>query len=171
MKRGEQGKVNRKGKGRTWMVTNNVIMRSDPYYSKFYRIKKAYLEQRPDLVHKKEQGEKGWKKHIDNIARCCHTKIILGHMFEVMYLDYNGVDFYETEDSLKVRHRNFVPRKDTLEEYQWELYHNRYKAMHDGALDDLRIQWEADKSENKEQYFEWLKHMELRKYYEHLPTK
>lgn len=47
---GKLGGFNTIMKGRTWMVSRNVIMSNDPYYGQLYRIQKELYKNRPDII-------------------------------------------------------------------------------------------------------------------------
>src|SRR5215216_469607 len=47
---GKLGGFNTIMKGRTWMISRNVIMANDPYYAEIYRIEKEFYRNRPDLI-------------------------------------------------------------------------------------------------------------------------
>jgi len=165
--RGQQSKSNYKAKGKTWMATNSVIMQKDPYYFELYHLKKAYYYERPDLIYKRDvKKEKGWRGHIDAMARRFNTKLLLSQAFELMYKDYWGVEFHDSEAGRACRHRNYIPRKDQLTagEDDYIKIHTRFKKVHDGFLADLRIKWEEDKTPDKSEYFEFLRHGEIEKY-------
>lgn len=73
-------KFNHEIKGRIWLLARNVIMAKDPYYYPLYKQKKEYLTTRPDL----DKTAKGYKGHIDNLAKRWLMKILISHAWEIL---------------------------------------------------------------------------------------
>lgn len=70
-------------KGRFWVVAcRNPIMAKDPYYTELYHAKKLYLTNREDLVAQKDK--KGWKGHVDSMAKRWMEKLVIGHAWEII---------------------------------------------------------------------------------------
>jgi hypothetical protein len=111
LKKGERAKYNPHAKGRFSLLTRNVIMQSDIYYSEFYRIKKEYYTRRPDIADEIED-EKEWKqshekgtgihKKIDSKARMWVTQLLASHATELIQRELgNEIP----------KHRNHIPPK------------------------------------------------------------
>jgi hypothetical protein len=109
LKKGERANYNPHAKGRFSLLTRNVIMQQDIYYSNIYNVKKEYYTQRPDFVLKLEE-EKEWmkthdksqgiKKWIDNKARMYVTQLLASHATEII----------QNELGRQIpRHRNYLP--------------------------------------------------------------
>lgn len=93
LQKGKRATYNPEAKGRFSLLTRNVIMQSDIYYSTIYNIKKEYYTMRPDFVEKLEEEKewmlthdksKGVKKYIDNKARLFVTQLLASHATEII---------------------------------------------------------------------------------------
>lgn len=62
---GKLGGFNTLMKGRTWVLSRNVIMANDSYYAEIYRIEKEFYRNRPDLI-----AEDGF------VLRCPHDHFV-----------------------------------------------------------------------------------------------
>lgn len=100
LKSGEKGGFNPEAKGRFWLLSRNVIMARDPYYTALYKAKKEYYLNRPDLVEEKDK--KGWKGHIDNMAKRWLTKLLISHAWEIIR---------KSEGLLVNPHHSYIPPK------------------------------------------------------------
>lgn len=111
LKKGTRAAYNPHAKGRFSLLTRNVIMQSDIYYSELYRIKKEYYTLRPDLVDEIDD-EKEWKtthdkgtgihKKIDAKARMWVTQLLASHATELIQREL-GVEI--------PKHRNHIDPK------------------------------------------------------------
>lgn len=155
LQKGKQAKFNPLLKGRfLGVIGQNVIRSADPFYSQIYRIKKEYYAQRPDLIAAYEKKHKGHKAHIHKMALRLLTKLIVSHAFDILKYD-RGLT-----DEIIIDHRNNIPLKPSnLIEQQKIL--NNYRYNHTRFLEKLKIAWNNDTSENKEKYYEYLRHGEI----------
>jgi hypothetical protein len=126
LRAGQKASFNTEAKGRAWLITRNVIMHKDPYYTPLYKKKKAYYMEKmgayitnPQLCPKYEECKKKLmakakrlgrepknfpcKKHIDSMARRWLTKLILSHALQIMR-EAEGLD----TENLK-SHRGYIP--------------------------------------------------------------
>lgn len=179
LRRGQQGHSNPLAKGRFYMCCNGVILQKDPYYYPLFKIKKEYLHQRPDFIFLKDVvKKKGVKAHIDLLGHDFIIKLISNHVFELMYLDYWGVDYYKSEEYSRVRHRNHIPRRDLVTEDEWQTIHEISKRVNDRIIVDAWKEWDKDPGtewkkllpngslnpHDKSQYREWLQHIPIEIY-------
>lgn len=102
LRAGKQGGFNPVLKGRFWVIGRNVIMAKDPYYTQLYKLKKEYYANRPDIAAKKDT-ERGWKGHVDNMAKRYMLKLIISHALEVISLS-EGYDISNLHS-----HRGYIP--------------------------------------------------------------
>ena len=148
MAKGEQGKFNPLVKARFWLVSNNTIMATDPYYYPLYKIKKEYYHNRPDLLAIKEQKPKGWNAKTDSMAKRFLIKLITSHAFDLM-----------SNTQSASAHRNPLPIKPE-DPSQFDAIHKRFTDNHATMLERLKEVWlEGD----KDKYFEFLAHMDFYK--------
>jgi len=126
LKSGEKANYNPEATGRACLLTRNVIMAKDPYYTPLYQQKKAhYMEKmgkfidNPELcpdyekckrrlyAKAKRLGRKPkrfpCKAHIDNMAKRWLTKLILSHALEILR-EAEGLDVSNLRS-----HRNYIP--------------------------------------------------------------
>ncbi len=172
-KKGQQGHSNPVAKGRTYMCCSGVILQRDPYYKPLFDIKKVYLNGRPDFVHLRDDiKKKGVKAHINLLSMEFVIKLILNHAFELMYLDYWGVPYYQSEEYARVRHKNHIPRPNAIDQEQWKLVHEISQRANDRILIDAWEQWDKDKSDPLDKcnsniqtpYRQWIDHIPLEVY-------
>jgi len=126
LRSGKRASFNPEAKGRAWLITRNVLMARDEYYTPLYQKKKEYYMQRMGrfIEHPEECPEyeecmrrlkakasrlrRAPKKppcraHIDNRAKRWLTKLILSHALQIMR-EAEGLD----TSNLKT-HRGYIP--------------------------------------------------------------
>jgi hypothetical protein len=152
LKKGEQAHFNPKLKGRfLGVIGKNIIRSNDPYYASVYRIKKEYYKQRPDLLDKFDKKPKGWKGHIDKMAVRVLTKLITSHAYDILKHD-RGLT-----ERIIIDHRNNIPLKPESPIEQKQILET-YQKNHAIFIEKLKFVWKDDETENKEKYFECLRH-------------
>ena len=134
MRKGVQANYNPKIKGRLWMITRNVIMAQDPYYTFFYYAKKEYYKKRPDLLARKEEKPKGWNAMINAMAYRVMMKIMLSNAWEIIYESYHGTKWSDNPDYRQ--HRNYIPPKP-IDETLWKPIHERYAVSQNMLIEEL----------------------------------
>lgn len=174
LKRGEQGHSNPVAKGRTYMCTHGVILKLNKYYKPLYDEKKRYLSLRPDFVYERDiLKKKGVKAHIDRLANEYNVKLILNHVYCLMYEDYWGVPYYMSDDYHNIRHHNHVPIPTRLIEEEWPLVHEIARRIDDRILVDAQLkwnefepwrEWDNKESERVKQWKNWVAHIPLELY-------
>lgn len=160
LKKGVQAKFNPKTKGRFWMVTRNVIMAKDPYYTPFYQMKKQYLSKRPDLLFDREKKKKGWKAKINGMGYRWFIKLLLSNAWEMVYLTYTKKDWQNSPNYRP--HNPRIPPKP-LEVQEWKGVHQKFDAMCKNLLHELNSRWPSKEEMNTEEG-----KIKLRAYYEFL---
>ena len=134
MRKGVQANYNPKIKGRLWMITRNVIMAQDPYYTFFYYAKKEYYKKRPDLLTRKEDKPKGWNAMVNAMAYRVMMKIMLSNAWEIIYANYHGSEWSDNPNYRQ--HRNYIPPKP-VDETLWKPIHDRYVTSQNMLLEEL----------------------------------
>ena len=166
MRKGVQANYNPKIKGRLWMITRNVIMAKDPYYTFFYYCKKDYYSKRPDLLQLKKEKPKGWKAKINAMAYRVMMKIMLSNAWEIIYENYNGSKWSDNPDYHP--HRNYIPPKPE-DPATWERIHQRFKTSQEMLLDELNGRYpeleDLTKEEEKkillDEYYEYMNNAKI----------
>lgn len=134
MRKGVQANYNPKIKGRLWMITRNVIMAKDPYYTFFYYAKKDYYKRRPDLLRLKDSKPKGWNAKINAMAYRVLMKLMLSNAWEIIYENYAGQKWSDNPDFHP--HRNYIPPKP-IDEGLWKPIHDRFQRSQEMLLEEL----------------------------------
>ena len=152
LKKGDQAKFNPRIKGRLiGVIAQNVIRSNDPFYAAVYRIKKEYYAQRPDLMDKFEKKPRGWKAHINRMAVRILIKLIVSHAYNILEYDRH------LTDKIIIDHRNNIPLKPT-DPLEQQAILQRYRHNHAIFLEKLKTAWANDPTEDKQKYFEYLRH-------------
>jgi len=127
---GRQANFDPRLKGRIWVITRNILMAKDPYYTPIYEAKKQYYletcgyaeyiknpqlcpnyqECRQRLINKaKRLGRKPkpppCRAHVDNLARRFLAGILIGNALEILR-SYEELRV----DNIRA-HRNYIPPK------------------------------------------------------------
>lgn len=80
--RGEKGDWNPRMRTHVWKVVKQMLMAKNPFYREHYDEAKAQYSAREDIkeMHK---GKKGYKGHIDAMAKRKVAKLFLSHLWDV----------------------------------------------------------------------------------------
>jgi hypothetical protein len=150
---GEQAHYNLEVKGRILgVIAGNLIMQGDSYYSAIYRIKKEYYNHIDEILERKDT-EKGWKAHIDNMAKVVMMKIVVSHAVQII-LESLGLPFASEHGN-----HMYIPPKSDDEAENMRII-QRFK---DSMPEQIRIRNKRYKEEKKDAVKEGITVKELRK--------
>lgn len=106
---GEKGNWNPRMRTHTWKIIKQILMAKNKFYREHYDSAKAQYLARDDLkeMHK---GKKGYKGHIDAMARRKVAKLFLAHLWE-MWRKADGLEIKVPYVVEKLGHHIIEPPK------------------------------------------------------------
>ncbi len=120
------------------VICNNIIRMKDPYYYGIYQIKKAYHQNRPDLLALKPNEPKSWGLHMHRMSYRVLGKMIVSHSYSLIKKDLGS-------GTLEVFHRNPLPIKPSTQA-EVERVLGYYLKNHTMMLEKLKPLWEKYES-------------------------